>query len=411
MTPSVRRGHIALMHVGRALLLAGAICLSVGLASSASALADAGTIASATPVVYGQQEFGNTTEGGVGQPGCDSSTGSSYRSWWALSVTAGDALTVDWETHSTSMNLNLFPVGTTDYTFLDTNLLTSEEVNANYKAEATYTATQTGIVPLEFHSDTGCGNPPGPYNFTASVLHAVVLSLPTVTSLPLNGTISVDVHNPDGVSLSDPGLSVTFNVLVSGESAYVGVGSAPVSNGVATINFAMPSTAAGHSVTIEATSNGAGYVPGSSATQVVSVPAPPTCVVPAVGHAEQLAVEESALATDHCAVGQLLYMTSSNVPRGDVVRLEVDPGTKLAAGSPVGIVVSNGPTCVVPSVARNETLRAVEHAVLRANCTVGRVRYVRSRHHRRGMVVGLSPASNRRLSPQSHVQITVSRGR
>ena len=322
-------------------VLLGAGCLSAFAAPVV--LADAGTIAGATPVVYGQQEFGNTATGGVGQTRC--STGSSYRSWWALSVTSGDALTVDWETQITSMNMNLFPVGTTDFTFLNTEPLVSEQVNANYKEQATYTATQTGIVPLEFHSDSGCNNPPGDYNFTASVLHAVVLSLPTVSTLPLSGTISVGVHNPDGVPLGS-GLSVTFNVLISGES-YTAVGSAPVSNGVASVSYVVPATAAGHSVTIEATSSGAGYLPGTSATQIVSILAPlppppplPPCVVPSFR--ASLSTVERRIRAAHCSLGTVYYSPSRH-RHGVILRLSARPGTHLASGTILSVFVSSGP--------------------------------------------------------------------
>jgi hypothetical protein len=80
------------------------------------------------------------------------------------------------------MLLQIFPVGTADFTFLKTNTLVEQAVNINFKEEASYTATQTGLLPAEFKSDTGCGAHTAPYNFTATVLHAVVLSLPTLTT-------------------------------------------------------------------------------------------------------------------------------------------------------------------------------------------------------------------------------------
>jgi hypothetical protein len=332
-------------------LFAAALVASALGASPTSASADAGTIASATPVVYGQQEFGNTLNGGTGEPSCfGSPPQKSYRSWWALSVTAGDELKVDWETHQTSMNLNLFPVGTTDFTFLTGSPLVSQQVNANFKAEAKYTATQTGVLPFEFHSDTGCGSEPGPYDFVASVLHAVVLSLPVVTQLPPAGTVTVGVHNPDGAPLSDPSLVVTFNTLVS--ESPTAVGSAPVVNGVATIPFTLPASAIGHSVTVEATSAGGSYLPSSSATESVTVPAP--------------------------------YVPAPYAPP---------------------------PICIVPSVRRHETLSHIEAVIRHAHCTVGRVRRVHNRRHRRGTVISVSPRSASHLPTGARVSITVSRGR
>jgi hypothetical protein len=313
-----------------------------------SALADGQAIASATPVVYGQQEFGNTADGGSGESRCGSGSGNAYRSWWGLSVTAGDQVTVDWETQEKGMGLFLFPVGTTDFTFLTTGALIEQGVNINYKEQATYSAPQTGVLPVEFKSDTGCGHPTAPYNFTATVRHGVVLALPTVTTLPDSGTISVAVRNPDGVPINDPGLAVAFNVLVSG-STYVAIGNAPAINGTATVSFALPSSAFGHSVTIEASSAGASYLPGSSATQIVTVakptplpPPPPPCIVPSVKRGETLGAIEYAIRRAHCAVGNIRHVRSRRRRRGAVISASPRSGSYLAFGTPVQIVISRG---------------------------------------------------------------------
>lgn len=314
----------------------------VGLANAPLAAAEGVSIAGATPVVYGQQEFGNTINGGEGQDGCGEGPPKySYRSWWALPMTAGDEVKVDWETHQTRMNMNLFAVGITDYTFLNTEPIAESEVNSNFKEEMTYTASQTGILPLEFHSDSGCGNEPGTYNFTASVLHAVVLSVPVVKTLPVSGTISVGVHNPDGVPISDPSLAVTFDVMASGSP--VGVGSAPVLNGTATIPFTFAAAYAGHSVTIEARSSGTAYLPGSSATELVTVAKPvvsPNCVVPGVHHGETLAQMESAIRRSHCAVGHVHRVRSRHHRSGTVLAVSPRPSSHVPSGTPVSIAVS-----------------------------------------------------------------------
>jgi hypothetical protein len=320
----------------------------------AVAHAEGKSIAEATPVVYGQQQFGNTSNGGEGTPGCfATSDHHSYRSWWALNATAGDEVKVDWQTHQTEMNMNIFAVGSTDFTFLNENPVASSTVAANFSEEATYTAVRTGVLPLEFHSDTGCGNEPGPYNFTASVLHAVVLSVPTLTTLPQTGSIFVGVHNPDGVPISDPSLIVSFNVEVSGGASYAAVGAAPVANGAATIIYSLPAGYAGHSVTIQAASSGPAYLPGASATEVVSIPQPPPpppppppprrpCIVPAVHHHETLAQMQLALHHANCAVGVIRHVRRRHVRRGYVLSLGPRPGSHLAAHARVQIVLSRG---------------------------------------------------------------------
>ncbi len=330
----------------RIVALAAPACVLVATAAigTSPAIADGQAIASATPVVYGQQEFGNTANGGVGDSRCVSS-GNAYRSWWGLSVTSGDQLAIDWETHEKSMTLFAFPVGTTDFTFLTISALLEKQVNINYKEQATYTATQTGVIPIEFKSDTGCNNPTAPYNFTATVLHAVVLSLPTVTALPDSGAISVAVHNPDGAPLSDPNLVVSFEVLVSG-SSYTAVGSAPVVNGTATVPFTLPSSTFGQSVTIEASSTGAVYVPGSSATEAVTVakpaPPPPPCVVPTMRRGQSLRSVEAAIRRAHCAVGRIVRIRTRRYRRGAALSISPRSGSQLPNGTPVAIVASRG---------------------------------------------------------------------
>ena len=325
-------------------LIALLACLAAAVVVPSVALADGGqTIATASPVTYGQQEFGNTVNGGQGQPGCDSSTGHSYRSWWALSVTAGDMVTVDWGTQSTTMFMTIVPIGTTDFSLFDVTPVVSQNVNANYTNEATYTVPQDGVLPFEFKSDTGCGNQPAPYYFTASVLHGVVLSLPTLTKLSQAGTITVGVHNPDGAPINDASLTVTFEIEGANQDSYTAVGTAPASNGSATIAYTIPVALAGHGATIAATSSGAAYVAGPSPTESVEVQHPPSCIVPAVSRGTSLATAESDITSAHCSVGVVSRAHSKTVASGDVIKLGRKRDTKLANGAKISLVVSSGP--------------------------------------------------------------------
>jgi beta-lactam-binding protein with PASTA domain len=64
---------------------------------------------------------------------------------------------------------------------------------------------------------------------------------------------------------------------------------------------------------------------------------------------------------------------------------------------------------VVPNV-RGKTLRQARHAIARASCRVGRVRYAWS-PKRRGTVVTESPAPGTHTLAGARVNLVVSRGR
>jgi subtilisin family serine protease len=66
-------------------------------------------------------------------------------------------------------------------------------------------------------------------------------------------------------------------------------------------------------------------------------------------------------------------------------------------------------TCVVPRLA-GLRLAAARSAIVRAGCSVGRVRRARSRV-RRGRVVGQSPRAGKRVAVRARVTLTLSRGR
>ncbi len=262
------------------------------------------------PVTYGQQAFGNTSSGFKDSDG-------RYWSWWALSVTSGDD--VEHGSHGLS---------------------------SNGRGEERVTAPNTGVIPIAFVSESCCSSgKPGPYDFTAPVLRAVVLSIPSVSALPAAGTISVGVHNPDGAPINDPGgLSVTFDIISAGSSAPTPVGSGKAVNGTATMAYSVPPVDVGSSVKIEATSAGTAYLAASSAPQAVSIQkpiAPPACVVPTVHHGETLRQMEHAISHNHCSGGHIRRVRSHH-RRGLVIAVSPRPATRLASRARIGIVVSRG---------------------------------------------------------------------
>ena len=178
---------------------------------TASAIADGGkSIDSAPAIIYGQQEFGNDANGAQ-------NIDQVYDSWWTLNVAAGDHITINWEAQLDPQGrgpaLLIYAVGTTDYSVGNANPTTYQFLNSNGKNQLRYTAAVDGVMPVDFQAD---GNinltyeeyPPGPYDFTAYVQHALVVSL-SVTNVNRRKhrtMFVVGVHNPDGAAITNPNL-------------------------------------------------------------------------------------------------------------------------------------------------------------------------------------------------------------
>jgi hypothetical protein len=137
---------------------------------------------------------------------------------------------------------------------------------------------------------------------------------------------------------------------------------------------------------------------------------PPPCVVPQFASGASLASVEQAIRAADCTVGKISSVASTRVARGGVLSLYPVSGTKLSAGATVSVVESAGRPCVVPVVKSGSTPAHVEHQLAAADCTAS-VSYVRSRHVRRGRVVGLASRPHAQLSPRAKVLVLVSAGR
>jgi len=349
---AARRGR--LIRCATVALATGAAFL---FAASAGALADgAPTIAGATPVVYGQLESGNTANGSVTTDGADG-----YESYWALSVTNGDDVTIDWQApldvNGNGPVLSAYEVGTTDAAVEDADPFESDTLGTNGQDEMTFTADETGIMPVQFESNECCEESvPGPYEFTATVTHAVNLTVPTVSSLSSSGTVTVAVEDPDGAGISDPALTVDLQVQAAGQ-AWTTIGSAPASGGAARITYSVPSSLDGRTVKLQALAQGAAYQTQTSDSQSATVAAAPgsgsghpkggsgssrhtgkACVVPSlVG--KKLGSATKALAGARCRVGHVRRMRASHRARSRVIWQSHVPGSHLRAGATVGLVV------------------------------------------------------------------------
>lgn len=251
-------------------------CLALGLTglvmlllSPTASLAEGGqSIAAAPAVVFGQQEFGSLSHGAeVGSEHCIPV----YRSWWTLPVMAGDAVTIDWEAQDRYARLNLFASGTTDFTYPQTSPVIRSELNANSKAELTYSASQTGSLPLEIEggSDSSCNAGLGPYAFIASVKHTVRLFIPHRATLPRQGTVPVSVHTAEGGMISDPGLQIDLQLGSHGH--WQTIGHAGVTNSIAAVPVRLPARLRGRRFSLRATAHGSNYTAATSGSVPVRV--------------------------------------------------------------------------------------------------------------------------------------------
>jgi hypothetical protein len=206
------------------------------------------SIAAATRVVYGQQEFGNTATSAF-QPGSCGWGGEedAYRSFWSMGVLAGDQVTVDWESSAPDTEIKLAPIGTTDYNLFQVTLAAEESLSGNGKNELQYTSPQTGILPLYFRI---CGATPGPYDFIATDQHAVVTALAPRLHIPTATTVSGTASLADGTPVPD-GMAFTLTAKWSSQ----GLAQFTATSIAGTLDFpvALPPEAAGRNVTLTIT--------------------------------------------------------------------------------------------------------------------------------------------------------------
>jgi hypothetical protein len=254
-------------HLALGLALLGVIAVVAG-----PAFADGGqTIAAATPVVIGEQQFGNTANGGALAGGCYPNNLSVYYSWWSLPVIAGDSVTIDWEVSAPASGtaIGVWATGTTDFTIEQTKAAQSQDLNSNNKAELKFAAPQTGNMPLAFVVDTLCRGVQGPYDFTATIKHGVLLALPRVSSLRRHSQLRVRAHTPDGGKITDPRLKI--DVQISTGQTWRTVGTAAVVNSSATVRVRVPASLRSRHVRLRALAHGSNYVRATSVTRRVTV--------------------------------------------------------------------------------------------------------------------------------------------
>jgi hypothetical protein len=234
-----------------------------------TAAAGGANIASAPSVAPGTQTFGDTNNGDY--------SGDCPAEYWNLTLAAGDQATVDWTSITDSRDddfantLYVWPAGTTDFSINNRRPQDSFTIGSNHNAESIFTASSAGTYPLMFWRDDFCGGTGGPYSFTVTVRHGVVLSLGSVKGLSdRKATVSVGVFAPDGQPITDPNLRVALRASWSGRKTHdVAVGSP--NGGAVSFTVTLPKSTRRKRVSLRAVSSGEGYRPGHSATRTVKV--------------------------------------------------------------------------------------------------------------------------------------------
>jgi hypothetical protein len=178
--------------------------------SADGALANGGpTISGAPPIAYGQPNFGNLTNVTSDSDGCQ-------REFWRLPVIAGDHVTLTWSALNSDTTVFVYPAGTTDSSWARAKVVAEASSNNGGTGKLGLSAVRTGDMTVMFVDQNrpafpGCANP-GPYNFTASVVHRMIVSLRAVRKTTLYyATFRLTIYNPDGARIVPPG--TTFDYL------------------------------------------------------------------------------------------------------------------------------------------------------------------------------------------------------
>lgn len=135
---------------------------------------------------------------------------------------------------------------------------------------------------------------------------------------------------------------------------------------------------------------------------------PPPCVVPTLPGGTSLGDAQGALGAASCTLGGQ-SLQPSDFPRGTVIATNPSAGTSLPNGTGIGLVISDGKACVVPSIGNKTKLSRAKAALYSAGCTPGAVQRIRSKR-KKGTLVRYLPRSRTTLAPRAAVGMAISKG-
>lgn len=226
-------------------ILAPVVALALVLVSVA--LAGGGkAIDPAPPVPFGQQVFGDTSQG--------TEIEDEMREYWKLSLIAGDRLTIKFKQGAPGYGVSQLRVylrGTDDF-----NLSKAEYhyslVSSNGFGQLDYDVPASGTYPLVVLADYKRG---GAYDFTATVKHRVRLSSET-KSIPRRGVFKAAARFPDGASVTS-GLGGTLYGNWDGN--WRKLGQAAVKTGTLSVRYTLPVVLRGKKLKLRLTTGGPSF--------------------------------------------------------------------------------------------------------------------------------------------------------
>jgi len=238
------------------------------------------------------------------------------------------------------------------------------------------------------------------YQYSATVAAGVVIS-----QAPVGGTEVAEGSSVDLVVSLGPS-SIVPDVVGSTEaSASTAITDANLVVGTVTYEYSNP-VAAGL-VLNQNPAGGAEVSEGSSVDLTVSLGA--SSIVPdVVGLSE--AAASTAITDANLTVGTVDYQYSATVAAGLVISQAPVGGTEVAEGSAVDLVVSLGPSSIVPDVV-GSTEAAASTAITDANLTVGTVTYEYSATVAAGLVISQNPVGGVEVAQGSSVELVMSLGK
>lgn len=276
--------------------LSVAACLLLAAFVPATASAAGGAnIASAPTVVYGQHTFGTTATGRF--ENCYPAE------YWSLAMKAGDQVTIDWAASSREFayKARIYPAGTTDFSINNVSSLESFYLGSNNHAEAVFKSGLSGSFPLIFIGEEGCSQPsPGPYDFTATIQHALTVSLKSYTRIRTTTMIAASANLVDGSPVPD-GTAFNLSVTWPNPNHESATYTATSVGGAFSFPLALPASAMGKTATlIVSRPADSQFLAAESAKLQVKVGrgAPPVVVTPcetATARAHSLARRHSRL--------------------------------------------------------------------------------------------------------------------
>lgn len=255
-------------RISRLGAVTAALAAALALSTAATASAEGTSFATATPVQYGAAQFGNAA------PDSSECWPWSYR-FWALSVAAGDRITVSIQ--GAWAQAEVWPVGTDDF---NTDVQSSDYEpfravypQSNQKARLRFSANRTGTMPFVVMGDPCSDNgreTAGPYDFVATVEHGLRLGMwSTGKRIGRRFTATFSVATPEGAPITDPALLVQLQAKLRGR--WVTLGSAPAQQGAAGILGKLPRSTRGKKVKLRGRAQADGYLTAVSAVRTVRV--------------------------------------------------------------------------------------------------------------------------------------------